>query len=89
MALSARSRLGAYEIIAPIGRRGMGEVYRAHDTRLARDVALKYWRTPRRLTWNSAHVSLNHPNIAAIYGFAENGSAGSSAATDGNRHGAA
>ena len=41
MTLNAGTRLGPYEILAPIGAGGMGEVYRAHDTRLDRDVAIK------------------------------------------------
>jgi serine/threonine protein kinase len=41
MSLSAGERLGPYEVLAPIGKGGMGEVYRARDTRLQRDVAMK------------------------------------------------
>ena len=72
--------LGPYVIDAPIGEGGMGEVYRARDTKLNRDVALKKCCPPRsrgsdRLArfQREAHVlaALNHPNIAAIYGFEE------------------
>ena len=75
-------RLGVLEIGAPLGRGGMGEVYRARDTRLGRDVALKvlpdaFARDPERLArfQREAKVlaSLNHPNIAAIYGVEESG----------------
>jgi Tol biopolymer transport system component len=77
MALQAGSRIGSYEIVALIGAGGMGEVYRARDSRLGRDVAVKivspaiasnadglmrFEREARML------ASLNHPNIAAIYG---------------------
>jgi Tol biopolymer transport system component len=77
MALSAGTRLGPYEILAPIGAGGMGEVYRARDTKLDRDVAIKILpdalaRDPERLARfeREAKVlaSLNHPNIASIYG---------------------
>ena len=83
MALATGSRLGAYEILAAIGSGGMGEVYRARDTKLNRDVALKilpeaYATDPERLSRfkREAQVlaSLNHPNIAAIYGFEDSGS---------------
>src|ERR1700726_4501159 len=77
MALAAGTRLGPYEILAPIGAGGMGEVYRARDTRLKRDVALKvlpdsFAGNPERMARfrREAEVlaSLNHPNIAQIYG---------------------
>ena len=80
MALAAGTRLGPYEVTAQIGTGGMGEVYRARDTRLRRDVALKilpesFATDPDRLTrfQREAEVlaSRNHPNIAAIYGFEE------------------
>jgi Tol biopolymer transport system component len=80
MALSPGTRLGAYDIVALIGAGGMGEVYRARDSRLNRDVALKvlpdaFASDPDRLARfkREAQVlaSLNHPNIAAIYGFEE------------------
>ena len=82
MNLAANSKLGPYEILSPIGAGGMGEVYRARDTRLGRDVAVKvlpeaFARDTERLGRfrREAQVlaSLNHPNIAAIYGF-EDGS---------------
>src|SRR5256885_8376374 len=80
MSLQAGDKLGPYEIIAPIGAGGMGEVYRARDTKLKRDVALKilpdaFARDPGRMArfQREAEVlaSLNHPNIAAIYGVEE------------------
>ena len=80
MALAPGTRLGAYEITAQIGEGGMGEVYRATDTKLKRDVAVKVLPAalaadPERLArfQREAEVlaSLNHPNIAAIYGLEE------------------
>jgi Tol biopolymer transport system component len=80
MALSSGARLGAYEILAKLGEGGMGEVYRARDTRLKRDVAIKvlpeaFARDLDRLTRfeHEAELlaTLNHPNIASIYGFEE------------------
>src|SRR4029078_10632761 len=74
------TRLGAYEIISAIGAGGMGEVYRARDTRLKRDVALtilpeSFASDPDRLArfQREAEVlaSLSHPNIAGIYGLEE------------------
>jgi serine/threonine-protein kinase len=71
------TKVGPYEILAPIGAGGMGEVYRARDTKLKRDVALKvlpetFARDPERMArfQREAEVlaSLNHPNIAHIYG---------------------
>jgi hypothetical protein len=78
MALAAGSRLGSYEILAPLGAGGMGEVYRAHDSTLGRDVALKILaesfvqdsdRLARFKREAQVLASLNHPNIATIYGF--------------------
>jgi serine/threonine-protein kinase len=82
MPLAIGSRLGAYEILGHLGSGGMGEVYRARDTKLNRDVALKILPTefaldPDRLARfkREAQVlaSLNHPHIAAIYGFEDSG----------------
>ena len=80
MALSAGTRLGPHEILAPLGAGGMGEVYRATDTKLGREVAIK--TLPPEVTGDAerlarfqreAHLlaSLNHPNIAAIHGLEE------------------
>ena len=77
MPLTIGARLGHYDIISALGAGGMGEVYRARDTRLGRDVAIKV--LPETLSHDAerlarfkreAHVlaSLNHPHIAAIYG---------------------
>jgi Tol biopolymer transport system component/predicted Ser/Thr protein kinase len=80
MPLSAGDKLGPYEILAAIGAGGMGEVYRARDTKLDRDVAIKVLpaalaQDPERLARfeREAKVlaSLNHPNIAQIYGVEE------------------
>jgi Tol biopolymer transport system component len=82
MALDIGTRLGPYEIQAAIGAGGMGEVYRARDTRLHRDVAIKvlpelFASDPDRLARfeREAQVlaSLNHPNIAAIHGIEDGG----------------
>jgi serine/threonine-protein kinase len=78
--LSKGVRLGSYEILSPLGVGGMGEVYRARDTKLNRDVAVKV--LPEAFHIDSGRVarftreaqvlaSLNHPNIAAIYGVEE------------------
>src|ERR1035437_10270346 len=77
MPLAPGTRLGPYEVLAPIGAGGMGEVYRAKDTELGREVAIKVLpdalaRDPERLARfkREAKVlaSLNHPNIGHIYG---------------------
>jgi len=76
MFLTAGTILGQYEIRSPLGAGGMGEVYRAHDTRLDRDVAIKV--LPESLTSDSdrmrrfeqearATAALNHPNILAVF----------------------
>ncbi len=82
MALAAGTRLGAYEVVALLGAGGMGEVYRAHDSKLSRDVAIKI--LPAAFTGDAERLarfarearvlaSLNHPNIGAIYGFEDSG----------------
>src|SRR5213593_2279871 len=80
MVLSAEMRVGSYRIVSALGAGGMGEVYRATDTKLNRDVALKvlpdaFAQDEQRMTRfkREAQVlaSLNHPNIAAIYGLEE------------------
>ena len=77
MQLTPGTRIHAYEITAAIGAGGMGQVYRARDTRLGRDVAIKVLRSDVAIGGDrlvrferEAQVlaSLNHPNIAAIYG---------------------
>ncbi len=77
MSLTAGDRLGPYEIVSKLGEGGMGEVYRARDPKLGRDVALKilpasFASNPDRLMRfereAKALASLNHPNIAGIYG---------------------
>jgi serine/threonine protein kinase len=80
MELASGTRLGQFEVISPLGKGGMGEVYRARDSRLSRDVALKI--LPEALASNPDRVarferearvlaSLNHPHIAAVHGFEE------------------
>jgi serine/threonine protein kinase len=80
MTIAPGTRLGPYEVVAPVGAGGMGEVWHARDTKLDREVALKFLPTsfaeePERLARfeREAKVlaSLNHPNIATIYGFHE------------------
>src|SRR6267143_1832123 len=70
MALSAGTRLGPYEILAPIGAGGMGEVYRARDPRMGREVAIKVSAeqfSDRFECEVHAVAALNHPNICHIY----------------------
>ncbi|MGH9716633.1 MAG: protein kinase domain-containing protein, partial [Candidatus Acidiferrales bacterium] len=82
MAFSSGDKLGPFEINALIGAGGMGEVYRARDAKLGRDVALKvlpeaFARDGERMARFRREAkllaSLNHPNIAAIYGFEDSG----------------
>jgi serine/threonine protein kinase len=88
MSLSVGSTIGSYEIVASLGAGGMGEVYRARDTKLNRSVAIKVLpdlfatdaeRLARLTREAQVLASLNHPNIAAIYGV-ERGPAGASQA---------
>src|SRR5512138_166572 len=80
MSLGPGARLGAYEIVAAIGAGGMGEVYRARDLRLDRDVAIKILpdtfahdadRLARFEREAKTLAALNHPHIASIYGVEE------------------
>jgi serine/threonine protein kinase/Tol biopolymer transport system component len=84
MSLPPGTRLGPYELTGQIGAGGMGEVYRAHDTNLRRDVAVKVLpasvsadaeRLARFRREAQVLATLNHPNIAAIYGIEESGTA--------------
>ncbi len=80
MTLAAGTRLGAYEILGSLGAGGMGEVYRASDRKLKREVAIKV--LPEAFAQDEARMkrfereaqvlaSLNHPNVASIYGIEE------------------
>jgi eukaryotic-like serine/threonine-protein kinase len=82
MPLASGARLGPYEVVSPLGAGGMGEVYRARDTKLGRDVAIKV--LPEHLAGDRDRLarfqreaqvlaSLNHPHIAQIYGFEASG----------------
>ena len=82
MALESGTKLGPYEILSPIGAGGMGEVYKARDTKLDRTVAIKV--LPEEFAAHEERVarfereakvlaSLNHPNIASIHGFEDDG----------------
>src|SRR5215468_6734305 len=84
MALTIGTQLGSYEITTLLGKGGMGEVYRARDSKLKRDVAIKV--LPEEFACDSERLSrfqreaealaaLNHPNIAAIYDFRESAEA--------------
>jgi serine/threonine protein kinase len=82
MSLTTGTRFGAYEILEPIGKGGMGEVYRARDARLGRDVAIKVLPEGRRLETEVVQrfdrearllASLNHPNIATLHGLEASG----------------
>src|SRR5262245_20096456 len=82
MSLSAGARLGAYELLGPLGAGGMGEVYRARDPRLGRQVAIKI--LPAHLEHDAAALArfekeartvaaLNHPGIVTIHSVEESG----------------
>jgi Tol biopolymer transport system component len=82
MSIAAGTRLSSYEVVVQIGAGGMGEVYRAHDTKLARDVAIKvlpanFVNDPERLARFQREArmlaALNHANIATIYGLEQFG----------------
>ncbi len=70
MLLCVGDKLGPYEILAPIGQGGMGEVYRARDTRLGRNVATKFSKEQFSELFERearAVAALNHPNICQLY----------------------
>ena len=80
--MSSGAKLGVYEIVAPIGKGGMGEVYRAHDTKLGRDVAIK--TLPEEFSQHRERLdrfereakllaALNHANVATLFGMEESG----------------
>ena len=78
--LTPGTRLGSYEILSALGAGGMGEVYKARDTKLGRDVAIKilsdaFVADPDRVARFEREAqllaALNHPNIGAIYGLEE------------------
>ena len=80
MSLASGARLGSYEVLAKLGEGGMGEVYRARDSKLNRDVAIKILpdvfahdseRVARFTREAQTLASLNHPNIAQIFGILE------------------
>src|SRR4029450_6710436 len=80
MSVAPGTRIGPYEVISMLGAGGMGEVYRARDSRLDRSVAVKilpesFANDPERLapfeTEAKRLASLNHPNIAVVHGFEE------------------
>src|SRR5262245_53071505 len=80
MPLTPASRLGPYEVIAPLGAGGMGEVYRARDPRLKREIAIKVLpdnlaSSPERLARFEREATtvagLNHPNIVVLYSIEE------------------
>ncbi|HUF72405.1 MAG TPA: serine/threonine-protein kinase [Gammaproteobacteria bacterium] len=84
MSLASGTVLGAYEIVGPLGRGGMGEVYRARDTKLDREIAIK--TLPAALAGDKERLarfereakllaSLNHAHIASVYGLDEHDSA--------------
>src|ERR1700680_1855774 len=82
MAIPNGTRLGSYEVVAPIGAGGVGEVYRARDAKLGRDVAIKVLpeafahdvdRLSRFQHEAKTLASLNHPNIATIHGLEQSG----------------
>src|ERR1043165_8928054 len=82
MSLAIGTRLGPYEIVAPLGAGGMGEVYRARDPRLGRDVALKVLpsdvaASPDRLARFEREArtvaALNHPNIVVLHSIEQDG----------------
>ena len=80
MTITAGTRLGVYEVTTPLGEGGMGQVFRARDTKLDRDVAIKILpeafahdadRLARFTREAKTLAALNHPHIAAIYGLEE------------------
>src|SRR4030095_11252749 len=81
MTVGPGTQIGAYQVVAAIGAGGMGEVYRARDSRLNREVALKVIRQPladaehlaRFRREAQALAALNHPHVASIYGLDEIG----------------
>ena len=88
MDLRPGSKLGPYEIVSPLGKGGMGEVWRAHDPQIGRDVAIKVSAkqfTDRFEREVRAIGALNHPNICTLYHGAELSGAGTRRGSDSRR----